>query len=190
MPGAAGHGQARQGFFVEQRNESFGRGGAGNGRALRGVAGRGAARRGEARQGFLTVQTNHLLRDRRATLPFDSFFFQEGCVSVRWGNVTQNQRGNDSRGCTKLVAVVRHRGSRRGWYYATSGVLIKAKECNMLVLHRKINEEIVIVVAGQQVVVKLVSVGGDGARIGVVADREVKVDRREVYERKQGDGNG
>lgn len=60
----------------------------------------------------------------------------------------------------------------------------------MLVLHRKLSEEIVIRFAGQQVVVKLVSVGGDGARIGVVADREVQVDRREVYERKQGDGNG
>lgn len=43
----------------------------------------------------------------------------------------------------------------------------------MLILHRKLNEEIVITF--------------DGARIGVIADREVKVDRREIYDKKQAD---
>lgn len=55
----------------------------------------------------------------------------------------------------------------------------------MLVLHRKLNEEIVIVVAGREIVVKLVSVGGDGARIGIVAERDVRIDRREIYDKKR-----
>lgn len=60
----------------------------------------------------------------------------------------------------------------------------------MLVLQRKVSEEIVINVLGVEVVVKVVSVGGDGARIGVIAERSVIVDRREVYDKKYGKGEG
>lgn len=59
----------------------------------------------------------------------------------------------------------------------------------MLVLQRKLGEEIIITVNGREIVVKLLSVGGDGARIGVIADRDVAVDRREVYEAKRKGAN-
>lgn len=50
----------------------------------------------------------------------------------------------------------------------------------MLVLSRKINEDIVI---GEGVVVKVVSIRGDKVRLGIVAPRDVRVDRGEVHEK-------
>jgi carbon storage regulator len=53
----------------------------------------------------------------------------------------------------------------------------------MLVLSRKVDEEIVIDVAGHEIVVKVVRVGAGGVRLGVTADDDVSVHRREVWER-------
>ena len=48
----------------------------------------------------------------------------------------------------------------------------------MLVLSRKRNEEIII---GNDITIKVVEVGGDRVRIGIVAPKEVSVHRKEVY---------
>jgi carbon storage regulator len=55
----------------------------------------------------------------------------------------------------------------------------------MLVLTRKKGEKIIIQLADQTVVVSLLEVKGDRARIGVDADRSVAVHREEVLERIQ-----
>jgi carbon storage regulator len=52
----------------------------------------------------------------------------------------------------------------------------------MLVLSRHIGEEIVIGEGVNQVVVRLVQIRGDKARLGVEARPDVPVHRREVYE--------
>jgi carbon storage regulator len=51
----------------------------------------------------------------------------------------------------------------------------------MLVLTRRINEEIVI---GDDIVVTVVAVQGEKVRLGIVAPRSVRVDRREIHERR------
>lgn len=64
----------------------------------------------------------------------------------------------------------------------------------MLVLSRKVGEEIVITVppsaAPQTIVVRQVEVRNDRGRIGVTAERTVSVHRREVYEDIQRQSKG
>lgn len=48
----------------------------------------------------------------------------------------------------------------------------------MLVLSRKTNESIMI---GEQIEVKILSVDGDQVKLGIVAPKDVKVHRTEVY---------
>lgn len=55
----------------------------------------------------------------------------------------------------------------------------------MLVLSRKANEKIVI---GDDIVICLVEVRGDKARIGIEAPKEVPVHREEVYKAIQEEG--
>jgi carbon storage regulator len=56
----------------------------------------------------------------------------------------------------------------------------------MLVLTRKIGQEIVI---GDNIRIKVVAIDGGRVRIGVVAPKDVVVDRQEIYDRrKQWDG--
>ena len=50
----------------------------------------------------------------------------------------------------------------------------------MLVLTRKLNEQIVIQLGDQDVVVRIVAVKGDRVRLGIVAAPEVSVHREEV----------
>ena len=52
----------------------------------------------------------------------------------------------------------------------------------MLVLSRKPSEKIVI---GTDMVVTVLSVDGDRVKLGVDAPRNIRVDRNEVYERRQ-----
>lgn len=52
----------------------------------------------------------------------------------------------------------------------------------MLVVSRKIGEEIVID-AGGGIVVTIVDIRGDKVRVGVTANRDVAVNRKEVAER-------
>jgi carbon storage regulator len=56
----------------------------------------------------------------------------------------------------------------------------------MLVLTRKIGQEIVI---GGDIRIKVVAIEGGRVRIGIVAPKDVVVDRQEIYDRrKQWDG--
>jgi carbon storage regulator len=55
------------------------------------------------------------------------------------------------------------------------------KENIMLVLSRRIGEEIVI---GRDIRVTVLSVKGDRVRLGITAPRSVCVDRQEVHERR------
>lgn len=52
----------------------------------------------------------------------------------------------------------------------------------MLILSRKFDEDIVI---GDLVIIRVVEIRGDSVRLGVIAPREVSVDRREVWEAKK-----
>lgn len=49
----------------------------------------------------------------------------------------------------------------------------------MLVLTRRVGEKLVI---GNEVIVEVVSVSGDGVRLGITAPRETSVHRFEVFE--------
>lgn len=53
----------------------------------------------------------------------------------------------------------------------------------MLVLTRRTNEELVITLGKQRVVVRVVDVSRDRARLGIIAPREVAVHREEVARR-------
>lgn len=53
---------------------------------------------------------------------------------------------------------------------------------NMLVLTRKISEAIVV---GENIVVTVLDVRGDKVRLGVLAPREIAVDREEVAKAKK-----
>lgn len=54
----------------------------------------------------------------------------------------------------------------------------------MLVLTRYENQDIVIVVPGRKdpIVITLVRINGDKARLGFEADNDISIHRREVYE--------
>ena len=52
----------------------------------------------------------------------------------------------------------------------------------MLLLGRKVGDDIVLSWAGQEVVVRVTAIKGDKARLGIMADREVQVHRREIFE--------
>jgi carbon storage regulator len=52
----------------------------------------------------------------------------------------------------------------------------------MLVLSRKVSEEIVI---GDDIRIKIISVDGGKVRIGIVAPKDVTVDRQEVHDRRK-----
>lgn len=49
----------------------------------------------------------------------------------------------------------------------------------MLVLSRKINESIII---GENIEIKVLSIDGDQVKLGIVAPKNIKVHRSEVYE--------
>jgi carbon storage regulator len=51
----------------------------------------------------------------------------------------------------------------------------------MLVLTRRINEEIVI---GEDITVTVIAVQGEKVRLGISAPPSVRVDRREIHERR------
>lgn len=53
----------------------------------------------------------------------------------------------------------------------------------MLVLSRKRDEDVVIVVGDLEIVIKTIGVIGDKVRLGIDAPRHVAVHRREVLER-------
>lgn len=52
----------------------------------------------------------------------------------------------------------------------------------MLVLSRKVGEEIVI---GDSIRIKIVAVDGGKVRIGIVAPKDVIVDRQEIHDRRK-----
>lgn len=56
----------------------------------------------------------------------------------------------------------------------------------MLVLTRRIGETVVI---GENIKITILSIGGNQARVGIEAPKEVRVDREEIYERKKKEGN-
>jgi len=55
-------------------------------------------------------------------------------------------------------------------------------EREMLVLTRKLNQEIVI---GDEIRITIVAVGGDQVKLGITAPRSVPVHRLEVYQERQ-----
>lgn len=54
----------------------------------------------------------------------------------------------------------------------------------MLVLTRKLNQEIVI---GDDIRITVVAVGGDQVKLGITAPRSVPVHRMEVYQERRGE---
>ena len=61
--------------------------------------------------------------------------------------------------------------------------IIVKKEVRVLVLTRKIDEQIVIQLGDQDVIVQVVAIDRDRVRLGVIAPREVPVHREEVLRR-------
>ena len=57
-------------------------------------------------------------------------------------------------------------------------------EREMLVLTRKLNQEIVI---GDDIRITIVAVGGDQVKLGITAPRSVLVHRMEVYQERRAD---
>ncbi len=55
----------------------------------------------------------------------------------------------------------------------------------MLALNRNVDQSIIIEANGKIIEVKVLSVSGPQVCIGVKADKEVKIDREEIRERKQ-----
>ena len=53
----------------------------------------------------------------------------------------------------------------------------------MLVLRRKISEEVIITVGDEVIVIKLVDTIGEGhARLGFTASQNVRIDRKEIHD--------
>jgi carbon storage regulator len=59
----------------------------------------------------------------------------------------------------------------------------------VLILTRKAAEEIVIGDGPKKIVIRLVEIRGEKARLGIAAPDEVPVHRREVYEKIHGSTN-
>ena len=57
----------------------------------------------------------------------------------------------------------------------------------MLVLSRNVGEEIVMRIAGQEIVLLIVEIRGDGARVGIKAPKGCTVHRREIQNRIAGE---
>jgi carbon storage regulator len=64
------------------------------------------------------------------------------------------------------------------------------KEVRVLVLTRKIDEQIVIQLGIQDVLVRVVAIDRDKVRLGIVAPSEVKVHREEVVRRIEASAAG
>jgi carbon storage regulator CsrA len=73
--------------------------------------------------------------------------------------------------------------ARRDCVQANTAAIGTNTEEFMLVLTRKLNEQIVIKVGEQTIVVRVVEVGHDRIRLGVIAPPEVPVHREEVARR-------
>ena len=58
----------------------------------------------------------------------------------------------------------------------------------MLVLSRNPRQTVVITVGNRQIRITVTAICGDKVRLGFDADRDVQIDRREVYEAKLRDG--
>jgi carbon storage regulator CsrA len=58
------------------------------------------------------------------------------------------------------------------------------KEIHMLVLSRKMNEQIVIQVGDETVVVQVVDLARDRVRLGITASPDVTIHRKEIAERR------
>jgi carbon storage regulator len=65
---------------------------------------------------------------------------------------------------------------------ATTAHIQAEREIFMLVLSRKVGEEIVI---GGNIRVRIVKIDGNKVRIGVIAPDDISVDRQEIHDRKQ-----
>ena len=62
------------------------------------------------------------------------------------------------------------------------GLFVTERE--MLVLTRKLNQEIVI---GDDIRITIVAVGGDQVKLGITAPRSIPVHRMEVYQERRSD---
>lgn len=60
----------------------------------------------------------------------------------------------------------------------------------MLVLSRRINEQIVIGDGADAIIITVVDIRGDKARLGIMAPKDVPVHRREVYDAIMRDRQG
>jgi carbon storage regulator len=61
-------------------------------------------------------------------------------------------------------------------------LLVSQGEKSMLVLTRRVGEEIVI---DGDIRITVVDISGDRTRIGISAPPSIRIDRREIYERRQ-----
>jgi carbon storage regulator len=52
----------------------------------------------------------------------------------------------------------------------------------MLVLARRLNQDIVLTVQGIEIIVKVVRLPGDKVHLGIEAPTEVRIHRREIHE--------
>jgi carbon storage regulator CsrA len=55
----------------------------------------------------------------------------------------------------------------------------------MLVLQRKLNEEVILELGGQRIRVVFLGMKGELAKLGFHAPRFIRIDRREVWEERQ-----
>ena len=78
----------------------------------------------------------------------------------------------------------RDKGERRCNSAVPSSVFINStKGIEMLLLSRKVGEQIVLTVGDEEIIVHLSRINGSRARIGIEASKNVKVRRRELDER-------
>ena len=57
----------------------------------------------------------------------------------------------------------------------------------MLVLSRRVDQDIVVTVAGQTVIIRVCAIVGGHVRIGIEAPLDVRIKRRELGDRKRTD---